>query len=200
MTARIAIDLNRLPAALQRRERAVLRVLHQAAEAAARRYRAELVAKTPRDTGHMAAAWKVKVAPPSSVRPRLRELVSVLNDAPYADVIERGARPHKVSPEGWMAIYEWVRRHRASFGMVTASGRARPAPASGRRVHSGLARGGADLNAELASITWAIVKRINKRGARPRYIVRDSRANVQRYAAQEVKRLLARVAAQKDPR
>lgn len=174
--SRIAIDFNRLPKALQRRSRATLAAMHRGAVRAAERYKGVLRDKTPVDTGHMRAAWKVKVAPARDGAPRRRELVTVSNDAPYAGIIEHGARPHPVSRAGWESIYQWVRRHRASFGLRKATPK------------------------ELASITWAIVKKIEKEGARPRYIVRDSRHLLQQFTAAEVKRLIAQLARQKEPR
>jgi len=39
----------------------------------------------------------------------------VQNTAPYAGIMERGARPHAVSAEGWMSIFRWVLRHPELF-------------------------------------------------------------------------------------
>ena len=57
----------------------------------------KLKEKSPVDQAHFKNAWQVKAD-------------GVTNDAPYAGVIERGARPHGVSPEGQEAILEWAAR------------------------------------------------------------------------------------------
>lgn len=58
---------------------------------------------TPTDEGMMRNAWKVT---------RLLNAIHLDNSAPYAGVMERGARPHPVSREGIEAIAGWVKRHR----------------------------------------------------------------------------------------
>ncbi len=67
---------------------------------AAERARSLLASKTPVDTGAMKARWRVSQG----------GTVEVVNDTPYAGVIEGGARPHGVSVEGRHAIKLWFMR------------------------------------------------------------------------------------------
>ena len=76
-----------------------LAATREAAVVAAERGRALLVRRSPVYLGLFRAAWKVT---------RGRE-PTITNSAPYAGVIERGARPHAVSQEGIEAIAEWAR-------------------------------------------------------------------------------------------
>jgi hypothetical protein len=55
----------------------------------------------PIDTMRFLRGWRVSF-------PR-RYAVTVYNDAPYADVLERGRRPHRKPPPS-RALYKWVQR------------------------------------------------------------------------------------------
>lgn len=67
---------------------------------AAERGRGILAQATPVDTGAMKARWRVSKG----------GTVTIVNDAPYAGVVEAGARPHGVSIEGRHAIKLWFMR------------------------------------------------------------------------------------------
>ena len=123
--------------------------------------------------GAYRAAWTVQ-----------RELHgwAIENDAPYAGIIERGARPHKVSEEGWNSIYLWVLRV-LKGGLVDKQK---------ERKDRGLKR---KTQAELAAeITWAIVKKIEKHGQRPRWLVRDSMPRLTQWMALEIDRQIGLLA------
>ena len=83
-------------------------------------------------------------------------------DAPHAGVIELGARPHGVSPEGRQAIAEWCMR---KLGVDEPTAK---------------------------SITWAICERLRTEGQEPTYLMRDSMPAAQKYFAQELVRILNR--------
>lgn len=121
-------------------------------EAAANRGRGVLTEAMPVYKGHLKNAWDV-------LKPGPRE-VALYNDAPYAGIIERGARPHSVSPEGFAAIREWVR----------------------------IKIGGSD--AEIDSITHAIVWKFRQVGRRGDFPVRKSMKVLRAIAAKEVVKAL----------
>lgn len=137
--------------AFRRLPAAVLAAIHRGAENGARRGLAHVKSKTPVDNGQLRAAWKVRGGDGA------RRLASLENDAPYAGIVELGARPHPVSRAGIIAIWEWVYRHRAAMGFVTGSGRA---------------RGGLSVEKETLRIAYAIAAKIRREGQRPTYFVR----------------------------
>lgn len=155
----------------------------------AERGRTFIVSKTPTDQGQLRASWKVRPGIPSAIARGTQMLAELLNDAPHAGIVERGARPHPVSPEGWMAIYDWVMRHRVELGIVTAGGRARRARPS--RVPlaaaSGVPGGGVGLDAEAAKITAGIVFKLRMRGQKPTYFVKDNLDVLRRILDAEVR-------------
>jgi len=175
---RIEITAGQLPGALKRRERAVLTAIARGARRGAFRGKAMLVKATPVDQGEMRAAWKVRSFA------FLREMAEIDNDAPHAGVVEMGARPHKVSREGIEALTAWVWRHRKSLGLVTASGRA---------------RGGEAAKAKARSIAWAIAKKIEKRGQRPTYFIRNLLPDIGRVAGIEIDAAINRLSNQRSP-
>lgn len=108
--------------------------------------------------------------------------VDVINDAPHAGIVERGARPHSVSEDGRMALRLWVKRNlgaelrlnmREQFGKV-------------RRL---------DFEAQIDAIVWGICHKLRREGQKPRWIVRDRMPLLERMLKIEVERRLARVAA-----
>lgn len=93
---------------------------------------------------------------------------TILNDAPYAGVIELGARPHKVSEAGREAIREWVRRKVLGFSASEA-----------------------DENAIVDEITMGIVKKLEIKGQQGTFIVRDSLPILRDVAAIEIRRAIS---------
>ncbi len=134
----------------------------------AQRGRALMAKRTPVDQGQLKASWRVITFGTASLDKRGGGIAKVIlaelrNTAPHAGIVELGARPHKVSPEGWAAIYEWARRH-----FVEVS-RGRDGQRRERRI-------GGDTGEDqwLSELTWAIVKKIEREGQKPTYFVRDS--------------------------
>ena len=135
---------------------------------AALRGRAHMVRATPVDQGELRASWFVDATPGS------RGVMTELNNkAPHAGIVEHGARPHPVSREGWESIYEWARRHFTGSGERDKDGR----------------------DKKLTGITWAIVKKIKTEGQKPTYFIKNELDTLGSFAAQEIQRVLAEIAA-----
>jgi hypothetical protein len=188
MSGLIAIRPEDVPDQLRRMRGAVGAAIRRGANEGAHRARAILVTRTPTDTGHLRAAWRVVE--------RFGGLPTVINDAPYAGVVEMGARPHPVSREGIQALVEWVWRHRMSLAggrtgttaLVTRSGRAAAMPKK-------LTRHGINLVNEIRGIAFAIAWKLRHYGQKPTYFVRGSLDEVRAALAHEIAAALRRVSA-----
>jgi hypothetical protein len=164
----VRIGVDELPDALDMTDQRVRQAIRYGALAGAHRGRALMIPATPTDMGQLRASWKVRELDQAlgDVSVTLAELI---NDAPHVGIVELGSRPHKVSAEGWAAIYEWVRRHYRSTAGAGGSRRYRLG-AAGRMKPRGRSSGqpgpfrGDDP--EISSITWAIVTLIKRRGTR----------------------------------
>lgn len=168
--SRIVISAKDLPAELQRLEGSVREAIHRGIRSAARRGRAELVRRTPKDHGLLKASWRDTATGAGG-----STIAEVMNDAPYVGIVEAGARPHAVSEAGQAAIREWVRRH-----LPDLIGRDRAKTIKRRFANY--------AEIEINRITSAIVWRIRKYGQPPTYFIRDALPELSRYAALEVLR------------
>lgn len=122
---------------------------------------ATLVQRNPVDTGNMKASWR-------STNGGIDSIAKIENKAPHAGIVENGARPHPVSQEGWMAIYQWARRHFSGSGKSNKDG----------------------LDSGLAAITNGIVHKLRTKGQHPTLFVKDSRDDLARFARSEVEKAL----------
>lgn len=132
---------------------------------------------------------------------------SVTNAAPHAPIVEEGCRPHKVSEEGVRAIAEWVKRKLTiRSGPVqrvekTINSRRGPGSTWGekkegpvRRTQKKVSRvvnepGSYDMQDEEAmSIAQLIAWKIQARGMKGRYVMRDSLADALKFFVQEINR------------
>lgn len=169
--AHISIEFRQLKGSLRRRARGMKKELQRSAVRAAQRGKVLMRRVTPTDQGQLKNSWRVRkggeVVGSFWLRPKTI-LAYLENDAPYAGVVERGARPHKVSYLGRMAIYEWVRRNRKLFAL-----------SGPRQIVAGPKRRGTRgpmlraLEPDLERITWGIVKRIEREGQKPTFFVRN---------------------------
>lgn len=100
----------RLRADAQGTPKAVLRAMFSAAQ----RGKAWIVGKTPVDRGILRNAWKV-------IKLSIFQEVHLVNDQPYAGIVERGSRPFKISGAGIWALKGWVMR-RMKAGDIYPSG------------------------------------------------------------------------------
>ena len=187
----ISLELKDLPIALDQCERNIRRAVARGALAGAHRGRALIVKRTPVDMGPLKAGWKVVPGAADFEDGTLNEVLATLvNNERHIGPVENGARPHPVSPEGWAAIYEWVRRHyRGSKSEGYKLGGA------GRMRRQGT---GADPNRpfhgsdpEVSAITNAIVWKLRTQGQKPTYFVKRSLEELKAVMAAELERALA---------
>lgn len=134
--ARLRADKQKLPQELKR-----------AIKASAQRGRSYIVSESPVDRGILRNAWKVVEQIDGAI---------LQNDQPYAGVVERGARPFKISPEGREALAGWVFRKLLNGTLAVNQH---------KRV---------DLQAEAERIAWAISKKFEKLGMRGTQFVKKS--------------------------
>lgn len=163
--------------------------------------------RTPVDTGVMKNAWAATKH-------------GIENSAPYAGIIERGARPHTVNREGVEAIRDWVLRKGFVLYEKTAGGR-RQGPGRGfqgpaqyipkegpsqrvpvtRKVYN---EGAAGLNGmgghskAVDGIVWAIVNRLKKYGYKGKFFVQASLDELTAFLDEEIGESMARAVAGQD--
>jgi len=141
-----------------------------------------LVRRTPKDLGQAKAGWQVSKPKPGSQGAE----VSLYNDAPYVAILELGARPHKVSLEGRIAIYEWVLRNIP------------PTPVSGPVRHQREKSGGRrqmqqdSTEAVAMQITQGIVRKLFKKGQKGKFFVAKSMDELNRDFGRELNSQIAK--------
>jgi hypothetical protein len=150
------------PAELQRvlikTRQSLPEIFKDAAFVSGERSRATFVRKSPVDTGRHRASWKTKKSAAG---------VLVENDAPYAGIIERGARPHAVSEEGREAITRWAMR---KFGISVD---------------------------EAEKMAQGIINKLRAHGQKGTFVVEKNLDNSAKWLAEEITRLLTRLLAEK---
>jgi len=172
MALRVPTTAKKLPKQVRARNRSALAGARIGINRAAARGRTILVRKTPVDQGQLKASWKLKLHKPSGgARVGTGMVAENINDAPHAGIVEGGARPHRVNQEGWMAIYEWVRRH---FGFTTSPG--------GRMQRAPSRNEAGDLDPVYSEITWGIVHKLRREGQTATWFVRDAIPEIQKLA------------------
>ena len=161
--------------------------------------------RTPVDTGMMKNAWAATK-------------FGIENSAPYAGIIERGARPHKVNREGVEAIRDWVLRkgfvtYEQAPTRIVRPGRGFQGPAQAVRLHgpAQLKRanrkvyneGRAGLNGRgeqskaVDAIVWAIVNKLKKKGYKGKFFVQASLDELTQFLDEEIGESMARAVAGK---
>jgi hypothetical protein len=161
--ARERITLEALPRAIARTGRTVEREIRKGLGRAARKARAHLAAKSPKDTGELRNAWEV-------VRGSGDVAEIIGNDAPYVGVVELGTGPHPVKPEDVKTLREWALRH---FAKARAA----------QKYLRGARRASAVDN-----LVGAMVKKIETRGEKPTYFVRRQLERIAQMAVDEINR------------
>lgn len=197
MGAVIGISLEDLPEVLERGEQRLRRAVARGALAGAHRGRALMVKRTPVDTGQLKAGWRVKPGVSEFTGPD-STLAELVNDAPTIAFVELGSKPHAVNPEGWAAIYEWVRRHYRG-GQLGGKGRMRSQQSSSGGLFAGADSVVAPFRGPdpvISQITNAIVWRIRKYGQKPTLFVRNSIDLLRGIMAAEMERAIAYVEAE----
>lgn len=161
MASVIQIDAKRVPREILRRGAAVQDALLRGSHRGAERARALMVVKTPTDTGQLRASWVVKRGKKPAKGQRKIELAVLINDAPHAGIVERGARPHGVNRAGVEALLRWVKRHFPT--------------------HS---------DEEQVGIVWGIVRKLRTKGQKPTHFVKDNKPQAERLLASEIERAI----------
>lgn len=168
----VKIAPGHLGAFLKRSVRGNAAAIHRGLVAGARRgaqYLASRNGPTPIFNGVLRNAWEVQVLGPGQAK--------IVNSAPYAGVMERGARPYKIGREGIEAIREWVRLKIAL--MDAGGGKVRPLSPQ-EATHEG------GFGYFIDDITWAIVKKIERDGIQGRFFVRGSLDKLRSFLDEEV--------------
>lgn len=186
-THRITISLEDLPADLLRRIAELPDRMLRGITSGQNFGRALLVKKSPTDQGQLRNSWRLE----SGGGGAAQFVQSIVNDAPYAGVIERGARPHPVSKEGIESIAGWVWRNRGKFSMSRVSGPVRRGT-GGRRA---LQR---QTDMMIATqIAHAIAWKIRRYGQKPTWFVRESVPRITRVIRKEVAREIDKLAGER---
>ncbi len=173
--ANITISAGALGARIRADHKGAPQAVKKAMFSAAQRGKAFIVGRTPVDRGILRNAWKVI---------RHTDGAELVNDQPYAGVMERGARPFKMSRAGREAIREWVKRkilkgaiqrvkHQNSDTSKMSWKDARAAQKTSKKLRSAGWKAEAKwkLDDEAESISWAIVKHFEKVGIRGKRFV-----------------------------
>lgn len=124
-----------------------------------------LASRSPSSSGNLRASWKTRrgrvAGGKMTVEPEL------YNDAPYAGIVEEGARPHPVNKEGIAALTRWAR---LTFGVD---------------------------DVEASRIANAVAWKIRRKGQKATYFVRDSTDDLRDALAGNIAREIAMFAKQK---
>lgn len=166
---------DQLAAALRGEAKGVLQSIRRGAKLAAHRGRAHLIAETDRkgvtDRGQYKNSFRVLPGTGTT-------MATLINDAPYAGIIELGARPHPVSQEGLQAIAEWVKR---KFNPQVFGPAQRVRNAKGRLVYKKPSNDDAAMD-----IARAIARKIAREGQKAKHVFADSIETLTRYLHEEV--------------
>lgn len=151
--ATITISPGQLGARIKADNVGAPKALERALISALQRGKAYIVGKSPVDRGILRNAWKiVKLSTGGG------ELV---NDAPYAGIMELGARPFKISSAGIFALKGWVMRMFKSGRMIPNGARSK-------------IPGNDELEKQAESIAYAIAKNFEKVGIKGKRFVWQS--------------------------
>lgn len=166
--ATVKVPPGQLGAVLRDAHKKIPKAVRAGLSIAAERGRAHLVARVPTYKGVLRNAWEVRshLAGPVAAE--------VTNSAPYAGIVERGARPHWTSEEGKAALREWVRLKLFRPGGRTRAVTPRQAGAGGK------------YEREIDRIVEAIVHHWAKVGRKGGFHVRDALPTLGRWATAEV--------------
>jgi|FLYL01.1.fsa_nt_gi hypothetical protein len=186
MGAVIHIKPEQLGRALRSRGREVRQAIEKGVKVGAHRGRTHLVAQTDKrgitDRGLFKASWKTRTfSSKAQQRMGLEHIATIQNAAPYAGVIERGARPHKVSAEGRESIRGWVLRKMLGHTSRELRALQRDADVA------------AEIEMQVDAIVEGIVRKLEHHGQKGKFIVQDSLDTLTDMAVQEVQRIIRRL-------
>jgi hypothetical protein len=196
--ARFEIKPDQVPKEMRNREAATRVAIQIGCFRAAVRAQSQLKVRSRKlanDRGVFANAWTIQPPAVRTVSKPQRyythDIVRVENLAPYAGIIELGARPHGVSAEGRANIREWVRRN---IRVTTWSkpGRSGGSVATGTRMRR-------KKDPELDKITQAIVWKIQRYGQAPKYVVGGIFDKLHMQATRAIAREIKNISKQRKP-
>lgn len=144
--------------------------------------KAHLIKKSPVDRGALRNAWQVVAL--SNYQ------VTITNDMPYAGVLEYGAKPFRISPEGREAIKQWVIRKLEQGITFEPPGAPRTARGRKSQVRKKLVASRADREEQAEGISWAIAKKLEKKGIKGRKFVQKSMQTIVNLMDREVKKYI----------
>jgi hypothetical protein len=188
--ATITIDAGSLGARITSDHKGAPKAVSRAIYSGLQRGKAYIVGKSPVDRGILRNAWKViRLSNGGS------ELV---NDQPYAGIMERGARPFKISREGREALARWVFRKILQGSIqVQKAGRVSkakylPVGVAQARAQQHKARVRAELEAEADAIAWAIAKKFERVGMKGKRFVWQALPKLADIMEEEINRSLTK--------
>jgi hypothetical protein len=160
------------------------------------RGKAYLVGKTPVDRGILRNAWKVI---------RLSDGgAELVNDQPYAGIMERGARPFKISMAGIFALKGWVMRMFKSGRMIPNGAHTKIVWKKSWDKRAAIATGSSmikrtikkkphndDLEKQAEQIAYAIAKSFEKVGMKGKRFVWQSLPILAELMEKEIQRSLS---------
>lgn len=166
MPETISLTEAQLGARLRSDDVGAQKAVFRAMVSAAQRGKSFIIGKSPVDRGVLRNAWKI-------LKLSSQGVVELTNDQPYAGVMERGARPFKISKAGREALEAWVLRK-------IQDGSIQPKNPS------------ADPGTAAKSIAFAISKKFARVGMKGKFFVRDNLPFLASLMDSEVKRSLAK--------
>jgi len=197
MADTITMTEGQLGARLRADAKGAPKAVFRAMTSAAQRGKAFIVGKSPVDRGLLRNAWKV-------VKLSVLGEVHLVNDQPYAGVVERGARPFRISSEGLWYLKGWVMRKLKSGEMFPMGARFKINWARGWNKAIRTAKGQSlitskrrvrfskeQLEKEAERIAWAIAKTFEKVGMKGKRFVMSNLHLLAELMDDEVKRSLS---------
>ena len=144
---------------------------------AAQRGRNHLSKKTPVDQGQARVGWRTTAT-------------TIYNNAPHIGILEKGARPHKVSREGIEALTRWAmrvlsvkgkpRKKGDKAGKKTPKKLKKKAGKKTPRKRKGL------QESEARAVAFAIAKKLEKEGQPGKFFVHKSMRQIRRFLEIEI--------------
>lgn len=178
-TAVIQVTPGEVGLQFKKREQAVQRWMEQAMLDSALQVERRVSKDSPVDTGIYKGSWEVvsalqteKLSPNvASMLRGSRVPVKIVNDAPYAGVLEMGTRPYWPPFE---PLFEWAKRKAGDLhiaGLVQISKGALRTTKSGRTKFKGVASLDENDEKALAGFVRAIQVRVSREGFKPKKIM-----------------------------
>lgn len=173
--ATVEISFDKLGHRLRADAAGAPRAVKRAIYSGAQRGRSFIVGESPVDRGILKNAWRVL---------KMREGAELVNDQPYAGVMERGARPFKISSEGIFALKGWVMRKLVSGEMNGRSSLKTKKVMRRRKTFA--------LEKEAEKIAYAIAKKFEKVGIQGKRFVWKNLEKLAALMEGEMERYLAK--------